>query len=65
MWRNNGNGTFTDVTDATGLVGDRPRRSALGTDYNNDRAIDIVVVTGLGKDAYGLSKSARRQVPGA
>ncbi len=46
MWRNNGNGTFTDVTQSVGLEGDTPNHSAVGTDYNNDRAIDIVV-TGM------------------
>jgi tetratricopeptide (TPR) repeat protein len=47
MWRNNGNGTFTDVTESVGLEGDTPNHSAVGTDYNNDRAVDIVV-TGMG-----------------
>ena len=42
MWRNNGNGTFTDVTDATGLSA-APSFGAIGTDYNNDRAVDILV----------------------
>ena len=48
MWRNNGNGTFTDVTDSTGLAGSSLGVSAVGTDYNNDRAIDVVL-TGWGK----------------
>jgi hypothetical protein len=48
MWRNNGNGTFTDVTDSTGLAGSSLSVSAVGTDYNNDRAIDVVL-TGWGK----------------
>ncbi len=48
MWRNNGNGTFTDVTESTGLSlpSTGPlfaSTSAIGTDYNNDRAVDIVV----------------------
>jgi tetratricopeptide (TPR) repeat protein len=47
MWRNNGNGSFTDVTDSTGLAGSSVGVSALGTDYNNDRAVDIVL-TGWG-----------------
>src|SRR6266481_5960658 len=42
MWRNNGNGEFTDVTEATGLLGLAPNTNAVGTDYNNDRAIDMV-----------------------
>jgi tetratricopeptide (TPR) repeat protein len=46
MWRNNGNGTFTDVTQSVGLSGDQPSLGAVGTDYNNDRAVDLVV-TGL------------------
>ena len=42
MWRNNGDGTFTDVTGATGLNGLNSTEAAIGTDFNNDRAVDIV-----------------------
>ena len=43
MLRNNGNGTFTDVTEAVGFSGAGPSVAAVGTDYNNDRAVDIVL----------------------
>jgi tetratricopeptide (TPR) repeat protein len=43
MFRNNGNGTFAEVGGTLGLAGAFMSRSALGTDYNNDRAIDLVV----------------------
>ena len=43
MWRNNGNGTFTDVTEALALGGAGSAIGSVGTDYNNDRAVDIVV----------------------
>jgi tetratricopeptide (TPR) repeat protein len=42
MWRNNGDGTFTDVTEATDLNGMDVSTAAIGTDFNNDRAVDIV-----------------------
>src|SRR6201997_1082761 len=42
MWRNNGDGTFTDVTAATELNGLNSTEAAIGTDFNNDRAVDIV-----------------------
>ena len=54
MWRNNGNGTFTDVTESTGLAGLSPNVGAIGTDYNNDRAVDIVV-TGNGAQVAGVA----------
>jgi tetratricopeptide (TPR) repeat protein len=43
LWRNNGNGTFSDVTEQTGFAGQGHHGTALGTDYNNDRAVDILV----------------------
>jgi len=43
MWRNNGNGSFTSVADSIGLSGTLPSVGAVGTDYNNDRAVDLVV----------------------
>jgi tetratricopeptide (TPR) repeat protein len=43
LWRNNGNGTFTDVTAATGLGGEGPSIGAAIADLNQDRAVDFVV----------------------
>ena len=43
LWRNNGNGTFTDWTSQTALAGNGPSIGAIGSDINNDRAIDFVI----------------------
>ncbi len=43
MWRNNGNSTFTDVTGAIGVSIPSSANNAIGTDYNNDRAVDLAV----------------------
>jgi tetratricopeptide (TPR) repeat protein len=43
LWRNNGNSTFTDWTAPTGLAGTAPTVSAVATDFNNDRAADLVL----------------------
>ncbi len=43
LWRNNGNKTFTEWTDSTGLGGSGTTASAILTDFNNDRAVDIAV----------------------
>jgi tetratricopeptide (TPR) repeat protein len=46
MWRNNGNGKFTDVTESVGLYGKASSIAAVGTDYNNDRAVDLILTGG-------------------
>ena len=56
MWRNNGNGTFSDVSEAIGIVSDKPTFAVVGTDYNNDRAVDLVVA---GTEAPVLFKNPR------
>ncbi|MGZ4814761.1 MAG: FG-GAP-like repeat-containing protein [Terriglobales bacterium] len=43
MWRNNGNSTFTDITPDLGFSGEANSFEAVGSDVNNDRAVDIVV----------------------
>ena len=43
LWRNNGDGTFSDMTEEKGFAGQGLHGTALGTDYNNDRAVDIFV----------------------
>jgi tetratricopeptide (TPR) repeat protein len=62
MWRNDGNGAFTDVTDSVGLSGPAPGVSAVGTDYNNDRAIDIVM-TGWAKTPIVFSNPREGKFP--
>jgi tetratricopeptide (TPR) repeat protein len=43
LWRNQGNGTFINVTDKLGLGGNAPSVAAIGTDTNNAGAIDLLV----------------------
>ena len=43
MWRNNGNGTFTEIARSINLQGWTASLGAVGTDWNNDRAIDLAV----------------------
>jgi tetratricopeptide (TPR) repeat protein len=47
VWRNNGNGTFTEQTEPTGLGGSGNTAAAILTDFNNDRAVDLTM-TGEG-----------------
>ncbi len=43
LWRNNGDGTFTEKTEPTGLGGSGKTAAAILTDFNNDRAVDLAV----------------------
>jgi tetratricopeptide (TPR) repeat protein len=65
MWRNNGNGTFTDVTEETGLSSSASSASAIGTDYNNDRAVDIAVTGWRGSTAVFENRREGKFVPHA
>lgn len=47
LWRNNGNGTFTNWTAETGLGSSSATTSAALSDINNDRAVDLLM-TGSG-----------------
>lgn len=45
LFRNNGNGTFTDITAQAGLGGGKSKTTAVVcTDFNNQRDIDFLVV---------------------
>lgn len=45
LWRNDGNGKFTDITDKAGLGGGNNKTTAVVcTDFNNQRDIDFFVV---------------------
>ena len=43
LWRNNGNRTFTEWTEQSGLGGSGQTQSAILSDVNNDRAVDLIV----------------------
>jgi Flp pilus assembly protein TadD len=59
MWRNNGNGTFTDVGADTGLDAGTGK-NALASDVNNDRAVDLLT-TGTGAPSPGRIFLNRRE----
>jgi tetratricopeptide (TPR) repeat protein len=42
LWRNDGNKKFTEWTEPTGLGGSGTTAAAILTDFNNDRAVDLV-----------------------
>jgi hypothetical protein len=44
LYRNNGNGTFTDVTEASGALNASDARGVVWGDYDNDGDLDLYVV---------------------
>ena len=52
LLRNNGNGTFADVTGDRGLGGSGADGVATASDLDNDRAIDLVLVGARGPTIY-------------
>ncbi|HEV2214542.1 MAG TPA: CRTAC1 family protein [Terracidiphilus sp.] len=48
LYRNNGNGTFTDVTEQAGLATDLYGMAVTAADYDNDGYVDLLV-TGYGR----------------
>ena len=55
LWRNNGNSTFTDVSEESGLGIDATGAGVVVTDFNNDRAIDFVLAGGSAGAAIYLN----------
>ncbi len=45
LYRNDGNGKFTDVTDQAGLAGDGFSFAAIAADYDNDGYTDLLVLS--------------------
>jgi hypothetical protein len=43
LLRNNGDGTFTDVTDEAGLLSFHPTQTATWADFNNDGWLDVFI----------------------
>jgi hypothetical protein len=65
LYHNNGNGTFTDVTDKAGLAAPGWTTSGVWFDYDNDGRLDLFLCSfvefGLGKHVFcGDNKLGRR-----
>jgi tetratricopeptide (TPR) repeat protein len=57
-YRNNGNGTFTDASDSSGLGHLTGGLNMVQTDYNNDGFKDIFVLRGGWKGAFGKTPNS-------
>jgi hypothetical protein len=45
LYKNNGNGTFSDVTDSTGVAANVYGMAAIAADYDNDGFVDLFVTS--------------------
>lgn len=54
LLKNNGNGTFTDVTEQSGLLSFYPTQTATWADFNNDGWLDVFIgnETSSGSEVY-------------
>ncbi len=57
LLKNNGDGTFEDVTDRAGLLSYRPTQTAAWADFNNDGCLDLFVGNETGPTGGGSGHS--------
>ena len=50
LYRNNGDGTFTDITLEAGAAGTGRGMTAMATDYDDDGDLDLAIVNDIGYD---------------
>ncbi len=62
MYRNNGNGTFNNVSMSTGLDDPQRGRGSVMFDYDNDGDMDLVVVNQRHYQGFGINESPRVQL---
>jgi len=53
LFHNNGDGSFTDVTEKAGLIGETGGLNIMQTDYNNDGFPDVLVLRGAWRGEGG------------
>ena len=53
LFHNNGDGTFSDVTEKAGLKGEMGGLNLVETDYNNDGRPDVLVLRGAWWEKFG------------
>ncbi|MFQ6015500.1 MAG: FG-GAP-like repeat-containing protein [Anaerolineae bacterium] len=64
LYRNNGDGTFSDVTREAGLEDFRPCSMALFADFDNDGYLDLYLIGGLGPNIRGPNRYYRNNGDG-
>src|SRR4029450_9011331 len=52
LYRNNGDGTFTDITLEAGAAGTGRGMTAMATDYDDDGDMDLAIVNDVGYDDF-------------
>ena len=59
LLRNNGNGTFTDVTKESGLLSFNPTQTCVWADFNNDGWLDLFIGNETNVGGAGLQANRR------
>ncbi len=63
LWRNNGNSTFTDISEGTALGVAATGAGVVTTDFNNDRATDFILAGGQASAAIYLNPREGKFTP--
>ena len=62
LYRNNGNGTFTDVTDQAGVAANIYGMAAIAADFDNDGFVDLFVTGSARRSSIAIKGTAHSRM---
>ncbi len=62
LLRNNGNGTFTDVTKEAGILTFNPTQTSVWADFNNDGWLDLFIGNETTTSGQGMGRANRNKI---